>query len=177
MVNVLDAFDIDLKFQGKTTTASLNWNIGQSGNFEIQMNQEEDLTLDFSDFALNNTDFTFDGGITLSEHILFDMSWNLKQGTGTSNESIDPGFFTINKNNDEAIIENFHFLVTYKDQYGVNITFSNLRFYLNFEWWKGPRLIPYIWLDYEVSHDEFNVDLLWTNVNGETTWYGDVEEW
>jgi len=67
--------------------------------------------------------------------------------------------------------------VTYLDQYGVNITLSNLQFYLNLEWWKGDRLLPYIWLDYEVSTDEFDVDLLWTNQHGETQWYENVEEW
>jgi len=177
MIDVMDALQLNLNYQGKATSASLNWNIGQSGNFEIHMEQEEDVTLDFSDFAINSTDFDLDGEITLSDTIIFDMCWDLKQGTGSSNESVEPGFFAINKNNVEGVIKNFHFFISYQDQYGINISFCNLQFYLNFEWWKGDRLLPYIWLDYEVSSDEFDVDLLWTNGNGETLWYNNMEEW
>lgn len=177
MIDVLDSLQLNLDYQGKTTSAALDWHIGQSGDFSILMDQETDLSIDFDAFALNSTDFDFGGGITLSENIRFDMSWDLKQGTGSSGESVEPGFFAINKNNDDPIIKNFDFYVIYQDQYGVNISFSNLQFYLNVEWWKGDRLLPYVWIDYEFSANDFDVNLLWTNANEETQWYENVEDW
>ena len=91
--------------------------------------------------------------------------------------SSDPGFFTINEFSDDGILEDFHFYFTYQDKYGINIDIENIQLYLDFEWWKGDRLLPYIWLDYEVSADVFDIDLLWTNGEGETQWYEHVEEW
>ena len=85
--------------------------------------------------------------------------------------------FTINENNDQSIIKDFDLYFTYQDKYGVDITFDNLEFYLDFEWWKGDRLLPYLWLDYEISADDFDIDLLWTDRNGDTEWYENVEDW
>ena len=177
MIDVVHGLVLELYYQGKTTVLDIDWFIGQTGSFQIQLDQEEDLSIDFNDFALNSTEFDFGGGITISETIKFDMSWDLKQGSGSDQGSVNPGYFTVNKYNDDAIINDFSFYVTYLDRYGINITLSNLQFYLNLEWWKGDRLLPYIWLDYEVSTDDFDIDLLWTNQNGETKWYENVEEW
>lgn len=177
MIDVIDALHLDLSYQGKTTSLDLDWEMGQTGGFEVFIDQQEDFTLDFSDFALNSSDIDFGGIITIAEDIRFDLSWDLKQGSGSGQGSVDPGFFAINKNNDVGIIKSFDFYVTYQDQYGVQATFNDLQFYLNLEWWKGDRLLPYIWLDYEVSADDFDVDLLWTNQDGETQWYENVEEW
>ena len=177
MIDIMDGLILNLHYQGKSTSLNMDWYIGQTGSFQVQLDQEDDLSIDFNDFALNSTDFDFGGGITISDTIKFDMSWNLKQGLGSDQGSVDPGYFAVNKNNDDAILKDFSFYVTYQDQYGINITLSNLQFYLNLEWWKGDRLIPYIWLDYEVSADDFDIDLLWTNQNEETRWYEHVEEW
>jgi hypothetical protein len=166
-----------LNYNGKTTNLNLDWILGQTGVFKIQVDQDEDLTIDFDQFASDSDIFDINGGITLSEHFEFDMSWKLKQGNGTSEGSVDPGLFSINQYNDEGLIKNFDFYITYQDKYGINIEFDNLRFYLNFEWWKGDRLLPYLWLDYEVGSDKFDIDLLWTNINGETQWYDNVEDW
>ncbi|MBS3748956.1 MAG: hypothetical protein KGY65_00015 [Candidatus Thermoplasmatota archaeon] len=177
MVDVMNDLQLDLCYLGKSTSLHMDWYIGQSGSFQIQIDQENDLSIDFNDFAMNNTDFDFGGKITLSETIIFDMSWDLEQGSGSQDGSVDPGFFAINKYNDGATIKEFIFYLTYEELYGIDIKFSNLQFYLNLEWWKGDRLLPYVWLDYEVSTDDFDVDLLWTNQEGETQWYENVEEW
>jgi len=177
MIDVMNGLILNLQYQGKSTSLNIDWYIGQTGSFQVQLDQEDDLTIDFNDFALNSTDFDFGGGITISDTIKFDMSWNLKQGLGSDQGSIDPGFFAVNKYNDDAILKDLSFYVSYQDQYGISITLSNLQFYLNLEWWKGDRLLPYIWLDYEVSADDFDIDLLWTNQNEETRWYEHVEEW
>jgi len=177
MVDVMNGLQLDLCYLGKSTSLLMDWYIGQSGGFQIQVDQEDDISIDFSDFAMNATDFDIGGGITLSDTITFDMSWDLKQGSGSGSGSVDPGSFAVNKHNDDGTIKDFSFYLTYKGQYGIDIKFSNLQFYLNLEWWKGDRLLPYVWLDYEVSTDDFDVDLLWTNQEGETQWYENVEEW
>ena len=177
IVDTLKGLQLNLNYQGKSTLLHLDWILGQTGLFEIQIDQEDDLTIDFSDFAINSSVFYFDGGITISDIIQFDMNWKLKQGDGSSSGGVDPGFFTINEYNDQAMIKHFDFTVTYQDQYGIAVQFDNLQFYLNCEWWRGGRLLPYIWLDYEVSANNFDIDLLWTNAEGETQWYENVEEW
>lgn len=177
MVDTMKGLQLNLDYQGKAADLNLDWVLGQEGYFDIELDQQDDLTLDFSQFALNSSTFDLDGGITISNVIKLDMSWNLKQGDESSSGNVNPGYFTINEHNDEGIIKDFDFYFTYNDKYGVDVTCENLRFYLDFEWWRGDRLLPYIWLDYEVSADDFDVDLLWTDINGETQWYQNVEEW
>lgn len=176
MVDTLKGLELDLNYKGKKAAMNLDWVIGQTGYFEIQVDQEDDLTIDFGDFAQNSTTFDIAGGITISDVILFDMSWGLKQGEKDGG-NVDPGFFSINENNDQSIIKHFDFCITYQDKYGISIDFDNLRFYLDLEWWKGDRILPYVWLDYDVSADKFDVDLLWTNRDGQTQWYYNIEDW
>lgn len=177
MVDTMKGLEATINYQGRSAVVSMDWLLRKEGFFEILIDQDEALSLDFSDFALNNSDFNLGGGITLSNPITFDMSWDLQQGDGSASGSVDPGHFTINQNTDEGIIQDFDFYLTYQDRYGVRATFENLQFYLDFEWWKGDRLLPYIWLDYEISSTAFDVDLLWTNSDGETQWYENVEDW
>jgi hypothetical protein len=176
MVDTLKNMQLGLNYQGKTTMVNIDWLLRQTGSFFIQVDQESDFTLDFSQFGLNGTDFDLDGSITISDVIQIDFNWKFQQGL-KNDGNVDPGFFTINAFNDQALIEDFNLYFTYQDKYGVDIVFENLQFYLDFEWWKGDRLLPYIWLDYEVSADDFDIDLLWTNINGETQWYNNVEAW
>ena len=168
---------LNLHYQGKSTEFTLDWDLGEEGTFLIAVEQEEDLVIDFSDFGLNSSMIYLDGGLTISNLIQLDMSWKWKQGEGSDSGAVDPGYFSINKFNDESILKNVDFEFIYMESYGVRLTLSDLQFYLDFEWWKGDRLLPYVWLDYEVSATEFDVDLLWKNANGETQWYENVEEW
>jgi len=176
IVDTLNGLEVNLDYQGKTVDASIDWVLAETGNFNIEVNQQADLILDFSEFAPDSEIFDIDGGITLSQNLQFDMSWKLHQGE-KGNGNVDPGFFTINEYCDEPNIKSFDFYITYQGKYGVDVTFDNLEVYLDFEWWKGDRLLPYIWLDYEVSVDDFDLDLLWTNFNGETQWHYNVEDW
>lgn len=176
LVDTMRGLDINLDYQGKTVDAQIDWILAETGSFDIQVNQQADLSLDFSQFAQNSTVFDIEGGITLSQNLQFDMSWKLHQGEKEGG-NVDPGYFTINENVDQPNIKSFDFYITYQDQYGVDVTFNNLQVYLDLEWWKGEKLLPYIWLDYEINIDDFRVDLLWTNRNDETQWYEHVEEW
>jgi len=177
LIDRIENLVLNLDYQGKSTSFSLDWDLGQVGTFEVMVDQEEDLYLDFSQFGMNSSTFYFDGGLTLSDLIQVDMSWKWQQGEGSGDGAVDPGRFSINKNNAVSILKNVDFVFVYMDSYGVNLTLSDLKFYLDLEWWKGDKLLPYVWLDYEVSSSEFDVDLLWTNRDGETNWHDNVEEW
>ncbi len=166
MIDTLEDVELSFDYQGKSADLSLNWNLGKTGYFDIEVDQLSDLTLDFSDFAPDSNVFYLDGGLTISSNILFDMSWDFKQGSGTGTGSIDPGYFKINQYNDDSIIKNLDFIFTYNDNYGVDFECVNLGFYLSLEWWKGQRILPYVWLDYEVSADALDLNLL---LNGD--WY------
>lgn len=176
MVDTLRNLQLDLNYKGKTSRVNLDWLLRQTGCFSIEVDQEDDLSIDFSQLAQNSPDFNLDGGITISDLIKLDFDWKFQQGTKDGG-NVDPGVFTVNKNNDKSIIKEFDLYFTYQDKYGVDITFDDLQFYLDFEWWKGDRLLPYIWLDYEVSADNFDINLLWTDRNGDTQWYNNVEDW
>lgn len=176
MVDRLKNLEIAIDYQGKHTDLFLDWTLRQNGSFLIDINQDTPLTLDFDQFGLESDSFTIGGGITISDHIAFDMSWLLQQGEQIGG-NVYPGYFTINKENDQTNLINFDFYLLYQNQYGINISLENIKFYLDFEWWKGDRLFPYIWLDYEVSSDDFDINLLWTNAEGQTQWYESVEEW
>ena len=175
MIDTLENLVLNLDYQGKQADMELSWVLGQSGYFDIGFDQNSDVSLDFSDFAPQSDVFYIDGGLTISNNINFDMSWKFVQGT--KNGNVDPGYFNVNKYVDTCNIKNFDFEFTYQNKYGVRIDLNNLQFYLNFQWWKGDKLLPYIWLDYEVSHTLFELDLLWTNRDGQTQWYTDVDEW
>ncbi len=176
MVDRLKNLQLAIDYQGKHTDLALDWILRQNGSFLITVDQDTPLTLDFDQFAPDNDVFALGGEISISQNIAFDMNWDLQQGERQGG-SIDPGHFTVNQYNDQTNLENFDFYLIYQDQYGVNISLENVKFYLDFEWWRGDRLFPYIWLDYEVTSDEFDVDLLWTNGEGNTQWYQSVEEW
>lgn len=158
---------IQLNYRGKEARLDLDWVLGDEGNFNIELHQDADTTLDF-DLGKDSTTFDLRGSLTLSKDIQFDMSWQWKQGSSTN----DPGHFTINEFSDEPNLKHFNLYFTYQGNYGVEIDFYDLKVYLDLEWWKGDRIRPYIWLDYEVSVSALDVHLLW---NGE--WHYNIEDW
>ena len=177
MVDTLEDVVLSVDYQGKVADMELSWVLGQSGYFDIGFDQNSEVSIDFSDFAPQSDVFYIDGGLTISNDINYDMSWDFKQGSGSGSGSVDPGYFVVNQYVESSNIKNFDFEFTYQNKYGVRIDLDNLQFYLNFQWWKGDKLLPYIWLDYEVSYSLFELDLLWTNRDGVTQWYTDVDEW
>jgi len=167
IIDTLRGLKLDLKYKGKTTTFNLDWVLGQEGQFDIKFDQGSDTTIDF-DLGKNSNVFDFRGSVTLSQKLQFDMNWQFRQGSST----LDPGHFTINEFNDGPNLKQFNLYFTYQDTYGVEIDFYNFKVYLDLEWWKGDRILPYVWLDYEVGISDLDVDLLW---NGE--WYYNIEDW
>jgi hypothetical protein len=173
IIDTLRGLHLDLDYNGRLANVELDWVLGQTGHFDIYLDQGSDLTIDFGEFVPSSDVYFMDGSITLSSQIDYDMSWQWKQGSSVN----DPGHFTVNEHTVGPNIKHFDFEFTYNDKYGVRVDLNNLEFYVDLEWWKGDRLLPYVWLDFYVSADDFSLDLLWTNINGETQWYNDVQDW
>ena len=172
----MKGFDFGLNYNGKSASFDLDWVIGEQGNFAIELNQDNDLTLDFDGLFPNATDaFVLDGEIVLSKNFNFDMEWKLDIGEDAQN----PGYFRINKYNDNANIKEFDLYFTIKgdsgnELYGVDIYFLNPKIYLDLEWYFDiDDLIPpyvYYWLDVDFHADAKDVNLLWTDLQGRTDW-------
>ena len=165
IIDTLTDFHLGLNYKGKAGDLDLDWIVGEEGSFSINLEQNDDLTLDFNDFLQNSTQFDVGGEIVLSRNFNFDMSWKFKRGESAS----DPGYFKINQNNNDENLKIFDLYFVYQNQYGVDIHFENLKFYLDLEWYISG-IHPYIWLDYEFSFDDFDGRLLWTGPEG-TNWY------
>ncbi len=177
IISVLRDLQLNLKYSGRNANLELGWVLGSQGFFDVFLDQENDLTIDFSQFAPESNVYDLTGSLVISDNIDFDMSWMMQQGSGTSGGAVNPGFFVINENTRNPNFKHFDFEFIYQDKYGISVNFDNLKFYLRFEWWKGQRVLPYVWLDYNVNVENFDVDLLWTNGDGETQWYYNVEDW
>ena len=171
ILDTLDELELSLTYQGKSTSVDLDWIIGEQGNFEIELSQDNDLTLDFDELFPAGEKYVLNGGITLSKNFGFDMEWKLDLGESAQK----PGYFKINKHHDTANIKNFDLYFTIKDStgketYGVDIYFLNPRIYLDLQWYiKGLHI--YYWLDADFIADYKDVKLLWTDLQGNTDWY------
>ena len=163
-LKTLKDFEIAMCLDGKNCSFTGDWDLGESGSFEIEFYQNEPVVIDF-DLDDYSEDFDLHGTAILTNELHFDMSWKWKKGQ----TYLDPGFFTINENHNQPNFEALDIYFTYQDQYGVNVTCTDTGIYLSCEWWRNG-LIPYIWLVFDIMGD-IDFDLLW---NGE--WYYNVEE-
>ena len=176
IIDTLKGFDFSLDYNGKSASFDLDWVIGEQGNFAIELNQDNDMTLDFNGLFPNATDaFVLDGEVVLSKNFNFDMEWKLDLGEDAQN----PGYFRINKYNDNENIKEFDLYFTIKDGsgkevYGVDIYFLNPKIYLDLEWYFDidDPIPPYVyyWLDVDFYADSKDVNLLWTDLQGRTDW-------
>jgi hypothetical protein len=166
-VDTLKNFHLDVNYKGKRGGLALDWTLGEQGSFAIELEQPNEIQLDFSDFLQNSTQFNIDGQIVISQTLNFDMSWRLKKGDSAS----DPGYFRINYYSDDANVKEFDLYFTCNDQYGIDISFDNLQLYLNLQWYikTTPLIHPYIWLDYNLGFGNFNGQLLWDYDNDPST--------
>ena len=177
IVDTLNDLDLDISLESKSVSLYLDWVIGEKGNFEIEVNQDEDLPLHFDLSKPGLYESYID--ITLSSTLHFDADWEWIQGYIDDNNNVHPGHITINKDSSEPNIKYFNFYFVYQDTYGIDAKLWNLEFYLDLEWCKPPlpRLKPYIWLEYYLSADNLDVDLLWKDANGDVKWYHNIEDW
>jgi hypothetical protein len=163
-LNSFENFYVEMGLDGDYLDFEGSWVQGNEASFEIDFYQTDPIILSFqlSDYI---PDFPFDvfGSVTLSNNLHFDISWNWDQGLSLE----DPGYFYINKDNNQPNIQTFQLDFTYTPdgyndpQYGVYITLSGLSIYFSLKWWKHPDgWWPSTWLEYSVS-GSLDVDLLW----------------
>jgi hypothetical protein len=162
-LNTLKNFQVSMALEGKSGNFNGNWALAESGSFEIDFYQDENIQLDF-DVGDEFEDFDLNGYIELKNDLHFDMSWKWKQGSYG-----DPAYFKINENTNEANLEEMNFYFTYKDQWGANVTLYNAGIYVCVEWY-WQNLILYIWPVFNI-YGQVDLHLL---LNG--IWYYNVED-
>ncbi len=162
-LKTLNNFQISMSLEGKNGNFNGDWSLAESGSFEIDFYQDENIQLDF-DIGDEYEDFDLNGYIELKNDLHFDMSWKWKQGSYG-----DPACFKINENTNEANLQEMNLYFTYKDKWGANVTLYNAGIYICVEWY-WQNYILYIW---PVINVYGNVDLhLLLNGN----WYYNVED-
>jgi hypothetical protein len=161
-LNLFENFNVNIALSGKNTHFAGNWAVGESGGFDIDLYQTEPTQINFN-LNENFENFKFNGYVIISQNIHFDVSWNWKQGTNSS----DYGYFTINDNTNTANILAIQINATYKDRFGADIKIVDASLYFKLKWYKEPgQWLPHAWLEYYVGGTIDHVYLLW-----EYQWY------
>ena len=175
IVSTLKNLNLYINMNSKNVNLDLNWEIGDKGNFFIQVNQDEDLPI--------HLDLSKEGvyecyvDVKLAQTLQFDFDWDWTQGY-IEGGRVYPGHITINKQTSGPNLKHFDFYFVYKDTYGVDIQFWDLEVYLDFEWAKSnTRIRPYVWLEYYITVSDLDVDLLWPDSTGAVQWHRNVEDW
>ena len=182
LIDTLNQLDVYIKFEGKDVSLDLDWQVGEQGNFEIEIQQEDEVTIDFSDLFDNPDDnWDLNGYITLDNTIGFDMEWKLDLGQSAR----DPGYMKINKKSAGDNIKEFEleFIYTNPDngnEYGIDLYMYQPTFYMDLQWYFDiDDPIPpyvYVWLELYLGATIFNGHLIWTNQQG-TTYYIDLADY
>jgi hypothetical protein len=158
-LKVFKNFQVDVALEGKNVEFTGNWDVADEGGFEIDFYQDEPTTIDLN-LSEVSENFDFYGAVTVSDHIHFDISW--KWGK--------EGHFYINDNTNDANILSIELYATYKDEFGIDITITDVSLYFHLDWVKDPDYWrPLWWLEYYVGGDIEKIDLLWYG-----TWYSIV---
>jgi len=173
LIDTLNNLDVYIKLQGKHVSLDLDWAVGEEGNFEIEVQQDDEITIDFNDlFDTSGTPFELEGFLTLDETIGFDFDWKLFLGENAGN----PGYLKVNKDHAGDNVKEIDLYFTYTNPdnkvYGIDLYMKNPQFYMDLQWYfdiddPWPPYI-FIWFEYFLGADIFNADLIWTNQQGDT---------
>jgi hypothetical protein len=163
-------FFVSATFQGKNLDFEGNWEIGESGEFSLDFNQDEPIEINVSDLLPNNEKFDLRGGVRISEDFHFDIKWNFIKGTPS-----DPGYFKINEDTNDPNFDLIFINFTYKPegeqkpQYGIEVGATDILLIVWVEWWyNGNPIFPTIQWWIEITGDLY-LDLLWKGV-----WHEDI---
>jgi len=164
-IDTIKGLHFNLNLEGKSSSLDFDWVTGQAGYVELDFHQDDPIRLDFNlDDQAEGVDFH--GHVELTNNPHFDLIWDWKQGDSYD----DPGYFKINENTNEEIIEEMYLYFTYQDMWGAETSLSNAGVYVCIEWY-WYNLLLYIWPVIDVYGD-VDLNLL---LNGE--WYYNVEDW
>lgn len=181
VIDTLNQLEVYINFVGKHVSLEMDWEIGEEGNFDIEINQDDEITIDFDDlFDLSGTPFDMHGYITLYNNLGFDAQWRLKKGEDTNH----PGYIKLNKEHvgEESNIKEFDLYFTYTNPsgnvYGIDLYMYNPTFYMDLQWYINFDLWPpvYTWFEIYIGAEIFEGDLIWTNPNNGETFYIDLED-
>ena len=163
IIDTLKDLKIDLRYQGRSAQMDLDWVLGQSGGIEVDVYQDDPVTLNF-DLDDNIQGLKLHGHVTLPSNPHFDVGWKWKKG----DTPYDPGYFRINYYSNQISIKDLYLYVTYNDLWGAEASLSNVGIYFYTRWY-WVNLLPYIWSEFAITGD-IDVNLL---LNGE--WHYNVE--
>lgn len=167
IIDTIESLEIGLSYEGKQASFDLDWHVGQQGNFEIEITQEDDLMIDFSDIdPFQNLDI--DGYVLLDNEFDFDVEWKLDTGQSPQ----DPGYFRVNKYHDHANIKEFELDIFFTSEYGMELYLEDPDLYMDLEWYfdLDDPIPPYIffWFDVLLDCDVWSCYLTWTDIYGNT---------
>ena len=172
-LNILQDFYVSAIYEGRNLDFEGDWNIGESGKFSLDFNQDEPIEIVIDDLLKNNTDWDISGGVIISQDFHFDIKWNWIKGTPQ-----DPGYFKINEDTNDPNFNQIFLNITYKPegeskpQYGIEVGGEDILVIVWVEWWyNGNPIIPTVQWWVEIAGD-FYLDLLWKGI-----WHENVHTW
>jgi hypothetical protein len=166
-LNAINDFEVDISLDGENVDFTGDWSLGETGGFSIDLQQDDDVRIDFIHLDNASGRLDLNGYVILSNNLHFDMSWKWKQGESLQ----DPGYFKINEGTNQPNLKQIGFDFAVKDssgqdQWGADITLTNFALYVCVEWyWQSGFQI---WRTIQVS-GTLNFDAL-LNYNWYQIW-------
>jgi hypothetical protein len=146
-LDALNDFQVAIALEGDAVDFTGNWSLGESGGFTIDLQQNDDVRIDFINLDNYSGRLDLNGYVVLSSDLHYDMSWKWKQGQSLQ----DPGYFKINEGTNQPNLKEIGLYFTYKDdssvdRWGVDMTLQNFALYICVEWfWQnGFNIWPVI---------------------------------
>ncbi len=149
-LNALNDMEVAIALNGDVVDFTGDWSLGESGGFTIDLQQTDDMRIDFINLDNVSGRLDLNGYVILSENLHYDMSWKWKQGESLQ----DPGYFKINEGTNDPNLKEIGLDFVYKDEssvdrWGADITLSNFAIYICVEWYYQSGF--HIWPVIEVS--------------------------
>jgi len=173
-LSILEDFEIVASYQGKYLNFETDWQVGEQGEFSIDLNQDQPIELVVDDLFPDNPTWNFGGGVIISQDFHFDVKWKLKQGENYN----DPGYLLINEDTNDPNFDWIGMTLTYDPngsndpQYGIEVGGTDISLIVYLKWWKHPdQWIPQVWWYMYISGN-FYLDILWKG-----DWYYNVHTW
>ncbi|HVQ00338.1 MAG TPA: hypothetical protein VMT57_02370 [Candidatus Thermoplasmatota archaeon] len=142
-LNALRNFTVGLQVNHKNISFTGDWSLGESGGLSVDVQQTNDIYLNFIHLDNISGRLDINGYVVLSSTLHFDIGWKWKQGSSYD----DPGYFRINQNTNQPNLKTINLNCTYRDENGVprwgaNVTLSNFAVYICVEWyWQNQFFI------------------------------------
>ena len=74
-LSILEDFEIVASYQGKYLNFETDWQVGDQGEFSVDLNQDQPIELVVDDLFPDNPTWSFGGGVIISQDFRFDVKW------------------------------------------------------------------------------------------------------